>query len=94
MSTWVVSPTTSGRPVAKVGSLRAEEPLLIKGPLFYQKGLYFFEPQVCQKVNYYKKSTILLKEKSTILYKRTTQLKFLATGLSAMINVIVLLCIM
>ena len=37
----VLSPTTSGRPVAKVGSLCAEEPLLIKGPLFYQKGLYF-----------------------------------------------------
>ena len=48
-----------------------------------------FEPQVCQKVNYF---VIFLK--STILYKRTTQLKFLATGLSAMINVIILLCTM
>ena len=47
----VLSPTTSGRPVAKVGSLHAEEPPLIKGPLL--RSIILFEPQVCQKVNYF-----------------------------------------
>ena len=50
----VLSPTTSGRPVAKVGSLHAEEPLLIKGPLLYQKGLLF-----CLSHRFVKKSIIL-----------------------------------
>ena len=50
----VLSPTTSGRPVAKVGSLHAEEPPLIKGPLLYQKGLLF-----CLSHRFVKKSIIL-----------------------------------
>ena len=75
-----------------MGSLHAEEPLLIKGPLLYRKGLLF-----CLSHRFVKKSIINfcnIFKKSTILYKRTTQLKFLATGLGAMINVIILLCTM
>ena len=67
------------------GSLGVEEPLFqTKGPQFYQMVHILFEkPQNFQKVPLLclKTTSYILLKSSTILCKRTTQLKFLAINL-------------